>query len=166
MKWRMAAVLVCLAGAAQAQSPVYRYYVPRAGAVSKVEWSSPGAGWDVSVRFDRERCEILCAYRRLRDPFGALSPAHNLLPPATVIRIYRGGGSAPETVIVDPAGARYPRAGRPVRQSAETMFVAGRSMAAEAGPGRGRGACLPAPEAPTPPAGTARTSPLLVPLRV
>lgn len=108
MNWRWAALLVCLVGAAQAESNVYRYYVPHSGALSKVEWSSPGAGWDVSVGYDAVRCEVFCAYRRTRDSFGPTALTHFLLPPATTIRLYRDSGSKPETVIVDPAGLRFP----------------------------------------------------------
>jgi hypothetical protein len=108
VNWRWAALLVCMVGAAQAESNVYRYYVPHSGALSKVEWSGPGAGWDVSVGYDAVRCEVFCAYRRTRDSFGPTALSHFLLPPATTIRLYGDSGAKPETVIVDPAGLRFP----------------------------------------------------------
>lgn len=134
VNWRLAALLLCVAGAAQATSDVYRYYVPHSGAVTKVAWSSPGAGWDVTVGFDSERCEIYCAYRRVHDAFGPTALAHFLLPPMTVLRLYRDAGSKPETVVVDPAGLRFPRATVRDPMRLERTGIPGRGLAAVAGP--------------------------------
>lgn len=109
MNWRLAALLLFVAGAAQAEADVYRYYIHHSGPASKIEWSNPGAGWDVTVGFDSEHCAIYCAYRRIRDGFGPVALTHFLLPPPTVIRVYRDPSSAPETLTVDPAGLRHPR---------------------------------------------------------
>ncbi len=134
MNWRWAALLVCLVGAAQAESNVYRYYVPHSGAVSKVEWSSPGVGWDVSVGYDAVRCEVFCTYRRTRDSFGPTALSHFLLPPATTIRLYGDSGAKPETVIVDPAGLRFPHLNVREAVQFEWFGIPSRSVAATPAP--------------------------------
>jgi hypothetical protein len=134
VNWRLAALLVCLVGAAQAESKVYRYYVPHSGALSKVEWSSPGAGWDVSVGYDAVRCEVFCTYRRTRDSFGPTALSHFLLPPATTIRLYGDSGSNPETVIVDPAGLQFPHLNGREAMQFEWIGIPSRSAAATPAP--------------------------------
>jgi hypothetical protein len=119
-----------MVGAAQAESNVYRYYVPHSGALSKVEWSSPGIGWDVSVGYDAVRCEVFCTYRRTRDSFGPTTLLHFLLPPTTTIRLYGDSGSKPETVIVDPAGLRFPHLNGCEAMQFEWFGIPGRSVAA------------------------------------
>jgi hypothetical protein len=127
VNWRLAALLIGLAGVTQAQN-VYKIYVPHAGPISKVEWSSPGAGWTVTVGFDRERCELYCAYRRVRDDFGPLALTHFLPPPATVIRVYGDPGSEPDAVTVDPAGVRFPRARGRESAGGETLGIPTRGL--------------------------------------
>ena len=87
VNWRFAALLVCLAAAAHAENGVYKFYVPAGSAVSKVEWSNAGLGWDVAVSFDSEHCQVTCAYRRARDRFSPASLLRYLPLPATTIRI-------------------------------------------------------------------------------
>jgi hypothetical protein len=127
VNWRLAALLICLAGVTQAQN-VYKVYIPHSGPISKVEWSSPGAGWTVTVGFDRERCELYCAYRRVRDDFGSTALIHFLLPPASVIRVYGDPGTEPDTVIIDPAGLRFPRAGGRESAGGETPGIPTRGL--------------------------------------
>lgn len=154
-----------MAGAAQAQSGVYRFYVPHAASVSKVEWRSLGAGWDVTVEFDSARCEIACSYRRVRDGFGPTSLAHYLLPPMTTIRLYREPGSIPETLLVDPAGLHYPRAGTRTRTLPDQPFVPSRGILAAADPVAEAGEQAH-PQTVSPPAGSPRTVPTPAPLRI
>jgi hypothetical protein len=117
----MAALLLCVLGAARAESDVYKFYLPHSNPPVRIEWSNPGVGWTVTVEFDSKRCEIFCTYRRV---------AHYLPPPPTVITIYRDFGSAPETRIVDPAGLRFPKAvGRP-RLDADPAGLPERGLAA------------------------------------
>ena len=120
MIWRLAAIVVCLAGASQAQS-VYKVYVPHAGPVSKVETSSAGAGWDVTVSYDSQRCAIACTYRRLR-------MARLLAPPSAVIRVYTGSARNPHIVIVDPAGLGLPRAAARESTTREQPGLPSRAM--------------------------------------
>ena len=129
MNWRLAALLIFLAGVTQAQN-VYKVYIPHSGPISRVEWSSPGAGWTVTVGFDRERCELYCAYRRVRDDFGPTALTHFLLPPATRIRLYGDSGSKPDMVTVDPAGLCFPRATGHATVGAERLGIPARGLIA------------------------------------
>jgi hypothetical protein len=64
--------------------------------------STSGAGWQVTIAFDAERCAVYCAYRPLR----------NLLaPPVVTIGVLAGLGSAPRTFSIDPISRSLPRAG-------------------------------------------------------
>lgn len=133
MIWRLAAILICLAGLARAQN-VYTVYVPHPGPVSKVEASSAGAGWDVTVSYDSERCAIACTYRRLR-------MARLLAPPAAVIRVYAGSARNPQIVIVDPEGLRLPHVAARQSTIREQPGLPSRTMLEiEAGM---HGACVP-----------------------
>jgi hypothetical protein len=123
-----------MAGAAQAQSDVYRFYVPRASSVARVEWSSPGAGWEVSVAFDSGRCEIACSYRRIRDRFSDTSLVHYLLRPPTTVRLYRDRQSEPETVIIDPAHVRHPKACAPASVEPDRPYAPPRNLVADHSP--------------------------------
>jgi len=66
-------------------------------------------GWEVTVDFDPARCEIHCAYRRIRDAFGR-TPLIGLSPPVVAIRVYTGFHAKPAIAIVDPAGLATPAA--------------------------------------------------------
>ncbi len=129
VNWRLAALLIGLACVTQAQN-VYKVYIPHSGPISKVEWSSPGAGWTVTVGFDHERCELYCAYRRVQDAFGPLALIHFLLPPATVIRVYGDPGSKPDAITVDPAGLHFPRATGRATVGAEQLGIPARGLIA------------------------------------
>ena len=149
---------MCLAGAAQAQS-VYRVYVSHPGPVSKLEASSVGAGWDVTVSYDSERCAIACTYRRLR-------MARLLAPPAAVIRVYTGSARNPHLVIVDPAGLRLPHVAARESTTREQPGLPSRTMLEiEAGI---QGARVPAPvHNPSPvPARIFPSVPAAAPLRI
>jgi hypothetical protein len=92
--WSILCLLLCL----PAKAEIYSRHLP---AASRVEASvSHTAGWDVSVTFDAETCEVFCEYRR-KDGGLHLFPA-----PVTELRVYTDGASRPLLVIVDPAGTR------------------------------------------------------------
>jgi hypothetical protein len=93
-----AACLIC--GAAEPVAATYSTHVPGA---SQVEARvSHTAGWDVTVTFDAETCEIHCQYRRKERGL------HLFLAPVTELQVYTDGAANPLRVIIDPAGVRTP----------------------------------------------------------
>jgi hypothetical protein len=143
-----AAWLVCLPVVLHALpgdgSRVYTVPFPASLAPAKVEFrvaygSLPGewaaspaslGGWEVTVAFDPMHCVIHCTYRRTRDAV--------LLQPVTSIRIYAGPGTGgePTTVIVDPAGLRFPFATSQALICPEGFGLPGRGWAAYVVPDR------------------------------
>ncbi|MBZ5617552.1 MAG: hypothetical protein LAQ69_02280 [Acidobacteriia bacterium] len=127
---------------------IYSIHIPAPGPQSTFEWSvtysSTDVGllhavpasvfpvstrlgdWEVTVAVDLARCEIYCAYRRIPDALGRTRLTGLLLPPITAIRFYTDSASNPTTLIVDPAGLRYPAATSTVPVSQEKLYIPGR----------------------------------------
>src|ERR1043166_1060133 len=92
-------VLFCLPAAMHARD--FKIHVP--GSVGMAAWEVSGsirgilrpgesvsvrdAGWDVTIAFDAEECELFCSYRRVADPLGRTPLTDLLLPPVTAIRV-------------------------------------------------------------------------------
>jgi hypothetical protein len=103
----------------------YTIHVPNPGPSSKFDFvvAYPGfsrgvvsagsavtvGGWEVTVDFDPARCEIHCAYRRVRDAFGRAALV-GLAPPVATVRMHGDSASRPAIAIVDPAGLGTPAA--------------------------------------------------------
>ena len=94
--------LLCLLLSLPAKAEIYSMHVPAAARVEARV--SHTAGWDVSITFDAETCQVFCEYRR-KD--GAL---HLFLAPVTELHVYTDDGASPLLLIVDPAGTRQPAA--------------------------------------------------------
>jgi hypothetical protein len=124
----LSALFVCLPVYAENRADdaqVYTVHVPNSGPLSRFDFQvaypgfsggvvSAGAavtvgGWEVTVDFDPARCEIHCAYRRVRDALGR-APLVGLAPPIATIRMYTGSDSKATIAIVDPAGLGTPAA--------------------------------------------------------
>jgi len=117
---------------------VYTIHIPRAAAPSRLDVYfliaeggavsiASVADWEVTVAYDTELCEIYCEYRRKRDEFGR--PQLNLwLPPIAAIQVDMGSGSKPDTVIVDPAGLRFPTAASHIAITHEELYIPGRKL--------------------------------------
>lgn len=156
---------MCIAGLAEAGSS-YKFYVANAGAIRQIEWSGFARGWDVSVRFDREHCELYCVYQRNRDSFGPSALAYYLPPPPVTIHLYGGTASRPRNIIVDPAGSGHSHITTAAARRIVQTCLTGGDTAIAIPRGEGR----PAPQAASPrPAGAAtarRGSPFVLPLRI
>jgi hypothetical protein len=155
---RLPALLFCLAGILQAQ-PVYKFYVPHAAPVSRIETASPGAGWEVTVSYDTERCVIACTYRRMR--FARL-----LAPPVVALRIYADSASKPETVIVDPTNLRLPAALKDEPTTPDPLCLPARSLLAAAAPPIGPRTPIVQSDPSPSPARPTRTAPTHAPVRI
>ncbi len=140
---------MCLPGLLQAQSKpagtaVYTIHIRQAAPPSRLDvyfpiapgGLKPAAGavsaaslgdWEVTVAYDAGLCEIYCEYRRKRDEFGR--PQLGLwMPPIAAIQVDMGSGSKPDTVMVDPAGLRFPAAASHVALTHEEIYIPGRKL--------------------------------------
>ncbi|HEY2015588.1 MAG TPA: hypothetical protein VGH38_18920 [Bryobacteraceae bacterium] len=138
----LGAVLLVWPGILKAQ--VYTIHIPQAAVTSRFELSvaypvggggvksrmvssvggtaTAGAGdWEVTVGLDAVRCEITCVYRRLRE-------STQLLPPLAEIKLDGEFRSAPATIVVDPAGLRFPTAASRAAVSEDLAFLPGQEF--------------------------------------
>jgi hypothetical protein len=115
------AAMLSLPGTLHADS-TYRFRILEARAPIGIEWSvtSVSQDWEIEVVFDPALCEISCTYRLKRN-------TTLLLPPMTTIRVYTGEGS-PTTLVVDPAGVRFPGAFDAAGVSWEPASLPGRRI--------------------------------------
>jgi hypothetical protein len=118
-----AAWFVCLPSTLQAfpgdGSQVYTIALPASTAPTKIEFEvSYLGGWEVTVAFDPEHCQLHCTYRKTRQ--------EALLKPITSIRIYAGPAAKPTTLIVNPAGLGLPAAAGLTAIRAEEFGLPGR----------------------------------------
>jgi hypothetical protein len=84
--------------------------------------------WEVTVAVDLGRCEIYCAYRRIPDALGRTRLIGLLLPPITAIRVYAESESKSTTIIVDPAGLRFPAATSNALVARESLYLPGKRV--------------------------------------
>lgn len=132
--WALAAMLLCLLGAAEAQSGKHpanassqTYVVSLGGHCSQahklqVNVGYPAAkkiqatGWEVSVALSPTECKLYCTYRRKSYPTPIELLTH-MLPPVTTVQAYGVDGTSVTIAVVDPGGLSS--------SNAETRLISG-----------------------------------------